>query len=326
MKLGLAFFSGIILLYFSQVIYAADIQAWLYPGNPACNAKNEYTDGRTIQVLKPEYFNVDDAGSIYQLNVDDVGCNAYSVKNVKSIKANSKQQFVVVSADASAMEALTADKIKRKKAIITLVDFVKKVGFTGVELDFEGFGSWTNTSYTNYKLFVSELGSALQAIHAQLMIDGPPIANSVEQGYYKWVYEDFNALPVNYIVIMAYDYQYDHGVGNPIAPNKWVSDIINYVKARVDKDKIVIGMPSYGYHGKTGSYKIKLDTYAQSQNYPGFTTAIQDPSSYEFFWRHDNVTYYMQTSDSLNKKRALIEAAGIKHISVWHLGGNRWFK
>lgn len=29
--------------------------AWLYPGEPGCNAQNEYRDGRKIDVLKPEF-------------------------------------------------------------------------------------------------------------------------------------------------------------------------------------------------------------------------------------------------------------------------------
>ncbi|MGQ3890114.1 glycoside hydrolase family 18 protein [Legionella sp. CNM-1927-20] len=328
MKSWLPFYSGTILFFSAQAIYAcgANVQAWIYPGNPACNAKNEYTDGRIIHVLKPEYFTVDDAGIVRRLNVSEAGCNAYNRKNIESIKAHSQQQFVTVSADASSMVALTSNATKRARAVNKLVNFIKDTGFTGVELDFEGFGSWTEANYRNYKTFVMELGNALWSINAQFMIDGPPISNSIEQGYYKWQYEDFNNLPVNYIVVMAYDYQYDHGVGKPIAPNNWVINIINHTKSKItDINKLVIGMPSYGYHGVTGSYGIKIDTHAQSKNYPGFSTARLDPSSYEYFWEHDNITYNFQTTDSLNRKRALIEAQGIKNISVWHLGGNQWF-
>ncbi|STX50649.1 Putative sporulation-specific glycosylase ydhD [Legionella busanensis] len=307
-------------------VNSLNIQAWVYPGQPACNAKNEYTDGRIIQVLKPEYFTVNETGILKRLNVAKAGCNAYSQKNIESIKSYSQQQFVTVSASASSMAVLASSVKKRANAIKKLISFIKKTNFTGIELDFEGFGNWTDDNYQNYKIFVNELGNALWSINAELMIDGPPISNETEQSYYKWHYEDFNSLPVNYIVVMAYDYQYNYGVGTPVAPNAWVTNIINYVKDRIeDINKIVIGIPSYGYHGITGSYKIKLDTFEQSKSYPGFSLAVQDPSSFEYFWQHENTTYFIQTSDSLNQKKALIEAAGIKHISVWHLGGNQWF-
>lgn len=305
---------------------SASVQAWIYPGPPACNAKQEYSDGRQIDVLKPEYFNVDETGRINLLTEANAGCNGYSSQNVSSIKAFSNKQFVTVSADATAMIALTRNATNRSRGISTLVNFIRANQLTGIELDFEEFGSWSASNYATYKQFVNQLGQALHAINAQLMIDGPPISNSTEQGYYVWRYADFNSLPVDYVLVMAYDYQYDYGAGTPIAPNTWVMNIINHMKSKIsDINKIVVGMPSYGYHGATGGYNIRIDTYAQSSTYPGFPTAKQDPKSFENFWVNGSTTYDYQSTQSLDQKRALIESAGIKNISVWHLGGNNWF-
>ena len=46
---------------------ARETMAWVYPGAPSCAASNEYSDGRILDVLKPEYFSIMRAGNSYFL-------------------------------------------------------------------------------------------------------------------------------------------------------------------------------------------------------------------------------------------------------------------
>jgi len=299
--------------------------AWIYPGDPACRTGEEYTDGRVVDFLKPEYFTVDYNGRLRLITTAD-GCNGYSFENIADLQKNSKYQFATVSSGPSNMISMVSDIEKQEKAISQLLDFVLRNNFSGIEIDFEGYGVWSSNNYEDYKKFIGKLGSALHAENKKLMIDGPPISNDREQGYYVWRYEDFIELPVDYIVVMAYDYMYDWGAGAPIAPNEWLSNIINWVKVKVNNlDKIVIGLPSYGYHGLTGKYRVSIDTKKQSEKFPGFETAKRDADSYEMTWENNGTTYIYQDSEGLSKKRKLIESMGIKYISVFHLGGNDWF-
>lgn len=300
-------------------------QAWIYPGEPACQANREYKDGRRIAVLKPEYYSVTTDGQLRLLTVQEDGCNAYSAANAADVKRYSTQQFVTVSAGSTEMRALVGSTNRRGQAVTTLSNFVSSIGFTGVELDFEGFGQWSASDYTSYKTFLRELADQLHGQGKQLMIDGPPIGTSTEQGYYQWRYEELATLPVDWLVVMAYDYQYDYGVGQPIAPNTWVKQIIRWAKARVPAQKLVIGLPSYGYHGQTSSYNVIIDTLAQTRLFSGFGAAQRDANSAEMKWSTGGQTFFFQDSTGLNAKRALIESEGISAVSVWHLGGNPWF-
>ena len=84
-------------------------------------------------------------------------------------------------------------------------------------------------------------------------------------------------------------------------------------------------IPSYGYHAVTGSTDITEDTHAQSQTYPGYTTATRDNSSGEMMWTHAGISYDYADAETLAAKRVTIERLGIHYISVWSLGGNLWF-
>ena len=308
------------------------LEGWIYPGAPACSAATQLTQ-INAPILKPQYFATQNDGTIEVLTVGApafAGCNAYSPADLALVKQYSQLQFITVSASRAQMHALFTTTTTMAAGINVLVDNVVTWTVTGVEIDFEGFGSWTNTDYANYQLFLTNLGNALHAQGKQLMIDGPAIPDSSYQALFKFKYEDMNLLPVDYILSMVYDHQYDTGVGTPIAPFAWMTQCINWVKARVpNTNKIVIGMPSYGYHGPVDTYDITIDTYDQSSVLPGFNTATRDPASGEMTWDYittNTFSAWFQDSTSMNMKKALIVSLGIRNISVWHLGGgNKWF-
>ncbi len=303
----------------------AEIATWIYPGAPSCGAATEMKDGRKINVLKAEYFTIGSDGTMSQLNEASAGCNGYSATNIALLKTYSTSQYVTVSsADAASME--TFFKTNGAAAVDTLVTFVTTNNITGVELDFEDFGSWSGTQYTLYKDFVSKLGNALHAKGKKLTIDGPAVSTATEEAWFVWRYQDFTALPVDQIIVMAYDYQFDHGAGAAIAPLAWMENVIKWTLSKYpEKSRISIGLPSYGYRGTEGTQRITIMTNEQLQKETGYSTATRDAVSGEMTWKNGTTRYFYQDSESLRQKRALVEKLGISSISIWHLGGNQWF-
>jgi len=302
-------------------------QAWIYPGSPTCDAPQIYSTQK-IHTLKPQYFNVISTGQLEKLTVKNTGCNAFSKANIASIKANSEQQFVTISATYDSMVALISNSQNTANAITTLVNFVTKEDLTGIELDFEGFINWSQTDYQNYKNFVTALGTNLHTHKKQLMLDCPATTQDNEQ-WFVWRHADFEPLPVDYLVLMVYDYQYDFATGAPVSPTSWLLHAASWAKANIsDINRLVIGIPAYGYHRVLGEYALKIDTYSMSRTYLGFNTAIRDPDSFELTWIVDNTFYSYIDSQSLNSKRTVVEEqTQIPNISVWHLGGgNQWFR
>jgi spore germination protein YaaH len=304
-----------------------EIMAWVYPGEPACNAKAEYSDGRMLDIIKSEYFMVDQNGDLNLLTEQKDGCNAFSLTNISDIKKYSKSQYVTVSdSSLDSTDIFIQKEIKDGVGMNTLVKFVNDNNMNGVEIDFENYNFWSKDQYLRYRQFITKFGNELHKNNKKLMIDGPAISSTKEESNLVWRYQDFINLPVDKIVVLAYDYQFDNGPGKPVTPIFWLKDVIKYTTSKYPiKKKISIGIPSYGYKGDTVTGKITLLTYNQMKMESGFDTAKRDSESYEMTWKSGTSVYFFQDGESMLEKRKVVESTGIYSISVWHLGGNLWF-
>jgi spore germination protein YaaH len=302
------------------------LMAWVYPGLPACSAKDEYQDGRRIDILKPEYLKLDPNGIMITLTDKEFDCNGYSKENTDLIKKNSKEAIFMVSGRMDGLTPLFKSKEKINNSIDVIMKILDESGFDGVELDFEDYASWTDLQYTSYKEYVKKLGDKVHEKNKKLSVDVPAIINDRYQSFYKLKYEDFNELPIDYFTIMAYDFQYDNGVGTPVASYDDIINTIKWAKSKYNKhENIVVGLNNYGYYGKSGDYKMALvTTKAIKDRYKDVTTR-RDPNSGEIFGRRGNEEFVFSDSETLDKKREVVEKEGINKISVWHLGGNSWF-
>ncbi len=161
------------------------------------------------------------------------------------------------------MASILADPASRALHIQTIMQLATGVdgsgldGFDGIDLDYETFAfvdgreTWATTS-PNWVLFVQELAVALHQTGKTLTVSVPPMYDTDrtggDRGY--WVY-DYPAMGevVDFIRIMAYDYNTSEA--GPIAPIGWVSDLVGDIKEMVPPEKLILGVPVYGYNWPT---------------------------------------------------------------------------
>ena len=348
------------------------IQAWIHPsynetGSHACDATGEYQDGRTINVLKPEYLHVY-SGVLQLYPFSLVGCNGYNENNASDVlnlqfNTVTRPGYITVSGSHLSLKMLLEDQNKKnalKNAIVNYMTYNPAMPnlskFEGVELDFENpsisdvkpFGPklWNSDvpssvscwgSYqkywSSYFQLINLIGDALHTMPTpkKLMIDCPEMSVD-DPGC--WDYGFFKNNPnVDYICVLAYDYMYSFP-DQAVAPTNWVSNIVDYVISKmggnsnndVNMNKIIIGMPSYGYTLVNNEVVLKQQHDALAQTgYYNITDNFRDADSYERYFVKNNIKWYYQDGIGMSAKIEKIRAKGIKHVSVWSLGGNLWF-
>lgn len=163
---------------------------------------------------------------------------------------------------AGGMAAVLRDPERRARHVATIATMARNGNWDGVDLDYEQFAfaddrdTWADTSPA-WIAFVTELAALLHAQDRTLTVSVPPVyepGRSDAAGY--WVYDHAAmAQVVDRIRIMAYDFSTANP--GPIAPLDWVQRVIDgAVEVTGRPERIVLGIPLYGYNWPTGSNGI----------------------------------------------------------------------
>ncbi|MFG2916356.1 ricin-type beta-trefoil lectin domain protein [Kitasatospora sp. NPDC048298] len=315
-------------------------QQWIYPGpagSPTCSAPAEYADGRLANgVLQPEYYTIDGNGGAVLLSASDpdYACNGYSPANVADVKAHSAQQYMTVSlADLAAERKLTGDPAKTAAAVQTLTDFTRKIGFAGVDIDFENYWDWSAQDAENFFGFITALSDGLHGRGLKLQVEGPPDTTT------RFDYGRALTAGADQVVMMAYDYQYQSPAGAtclPFAPYDWARDLFSGALAQIPADqrsRFVAGLPSEAYTASDQCRTVKGNqTVADMKKAPGYSedpaviAQRRDPASGEIRWSSGGRFYDYVDQTALDSKLKVATDLGITEVSVWALGGgNAWF-
>jgi hypothetical protein len=162
----------------------------------------------------------------------------------------------VMTSNTDLVHTLLSDSKLRAKHIKAIADAVKKGGFDGIDIDYEGKRASTKDYYS---LFLKELKSAL----GKKMLSCTIEARTPPDSLYKVVPTDIkyanDFVEINKycdrVNIMAYDQQRadltlnDKRKGTPYIPvsdTEWVEKVIKLTAKTIDKDKLVLGVATYG--------------------------------------------------------------------------------
>lgn len=164
----------------------------------------------------------------------------------------------VMTADGALVHTLLSDPAKRAAHINALVEMVEDGDFDGVDIDYESKKSETKDYFS---LFLKELNAALgdKMLTCTVEARTPPASlykNPPAVIDYANDYTEI-AKHCDYVEIMAYDQQRadiklnEERSGKPyfpVADAAWVEKVVALAVQDIPKEKILLGVSTYGYH------------------------------------------------------------------------------
>ena len=217
---------------------------------------------------------------------------------------------------------ILSDPEVREKAVNQIVEMVLSRGYDGVNIDFENIPPEDRENLT---LFMKLLHEKLHPLGKLVTIDVPAKTQPTYSGW-SGAY-DYKAL-ANYsdlVIIMIYDYHWAGGSPGPISPLDWFNDVLDYALQTIPREKIVAGIPFYGYdwpeggRGRGVTYAMAIRIANESKAYVHFDS---EKGEAYFTYYKDNIKHYVwfqiAKSTELRVKAAL--SKGIDKVAAWRIG------
>jgi len=322
----------VLLLLMPAAAWAADkimfsyLYAWEGNGKAAMtsNFKSQINAAGNIDVVSPNYFYIQNAeGQVKDLADPELimWAQLQGIKVVPMLKNDGLANDYI--------KLLLGDARKRSKLVADLVALVQNYKLDGLNIDIEGVGNWNNDR--DLTLFTQELSAELRKIKK---ISSIAVFAKYGDNDPAWHSEyDYKAMgaAVDWLVIMAYDEHWAGGQPGPVASLGWVDKILKYAVTAVSKEKILLGMPLYGYHwvkapGADKFAKGSSVTYAKAREIAGnanMTLGWDAEAGSPYLKFTDSAgthELWFEDEQSLGLKMDLMNKYDLGGAAIWRLG------
>ncbi|MFZ5826649.1 MAG: glycosyl hydrolase family 18 protein [Bacillota bacterium] len=231
------------------------------------------------------------------------------------------------SFDKDTAHAILTNMEVQNRAILGILEKAEKLGVAGVQIDFENIPDGDRDAYTE---FLRKLKSLLQQRNMTLSIAAAAKTSDTRTGWGGAT--DYAAIGqiVDHFYIMAYDEHWRGGEPGPVASLGWVEKVIRYATGVMPSQKIVLGVPFYGYDwtaepGKGTSTNKAFGAASMSRRMAQFgARVIWDPVAGEnkatFKTDDGERIAWFPDHRSTDAKLRLAYQYNLKGIAIWRVG------
>jgi len=243
-------------------------------------------------------------------------CHQLNISPLLMIRNLKNEQF---SADLAG--DVLGNATYRQNLVASITNLARERGFSGVSVDFEFIPPEHRNDFTTFLTALkNSLGELLLHVNVHAKIADLPTNRIVGAYNYAAIGEI-----VDYMAVMTIDYGYPGGPPDPIAPIRWVEQVISYAISQMNPAKLQIAMALYGYDKTVKSNQTRALSVQGSQN-----QAVTTGSSIQFdntayspwyrYWRNteEHIVWFEDIRSYIAKYR-LIDLYQIAGTTYWQI-------
>lgn len=192
---------------------------------------------------------------------------------------NGQVELVLKQFNADDINAFISNEKAHLKFFESLDSLLLAYPISGINIDIEYSGDNSQALRANFVTFIRKLDWYLETKYKNIALSVDVYASAASNPQSIW---DIDAISqyVDYIIVMAYDFhQRSSEQAGPVAPlfsenGQWDKDINQHLKIffeQAPREKILLGIPFYGYGWRTDSNQPKANTYKDT----GFTVSYK---------------------------------------------------
>jgi spore germination protein YaaH len=243
-----------------------EISGWIPSWQSASGTAEALTHLNTFTEINPFGYGVASDGTL----IDSLGMNAEPWTSFVKTAQKDKVRIVptVTWADGAAIDHVLESPTLRAAHIKAIVNLVYSHGFDGIDIDYENKEPATTASFA---IFMHDLYAAMGNKWVECDVEPEYDANYIAYSKY-----------CDRVKLMAYDeHVIDHTLSTltsipyaPIADPQWVEQSILVAEKIIPKNKLVVGIATYGYEYQVSELSSGYDYRLISAFNPNYATAL----------------------------------------------------
>ncbi len=292
------------------------------------------TQSGSLSAIAPFWFRLDRSGDSKISSFDNLGFTPAQAREViQDMKSRNVKVLALVHnmlyGSSKVSKELAAEMLatpeSRKIFIDETVAVIQQYGFDGVNVDIEDINISDRDRFSS---LIAEMSARLKPAGYILTVSVP--AKVKEDKFNTWSAPfDYAAIgrAADQVMIMAYDeHGYSSGPG-PIASVGWVEAVIKYALTTMAANKIMLGVPAYGFDWTVGLKGPKYLSYDMAINLAKQTkqTVLWDAAAKAPYFKYTgadgkNHEVWFENGQSTAAKLDLVDKYDLRGIAVWRLG------
>jgi spore germination protein len=221
--------------------------------------------------------------------------------------------------------SILTNEVAQANLIKNVENNLKAKNYYGVNIDFEYLFQYDKQNYNN---FIQRITNRMHDLGYKVFTALAPKLNGTQSGLLYEAHDyAFHGKTVDRVILMTYEWGYLAGPPQAVAPLDQVRKVLDYAVTVIPRDKILMGVPNYGYDW---TLPYKKGTLAKTfSNVEGVNRAFKnhvnikyDPvsqSPYYTYYDSNKVQHIVWFEDvrSIRAKLMLVNEFGLAGISIW---------
>ncbi|MDE3058585.1 MAG: glycosyl hydrolase [Bacteroidota bacterium] len=287
-----------------------------------------------IAILVPTWYTVDKDGMLWG------GPDPLVMKTAKEHRVDVMPIVTGYQFTPEIFHQFVTSPTPHQPFIQSLVRECKLNGYSGIQFDFEHINWFDKDALSN---LVTETAAALHQNGFKLAIATVPNAPGYpgQTGFDYWIFKEWQgaydleslAKSTDMICLMTYDQHTSYTAPGPVAGYSWTIENLAYALQYVPKNKLMLGIPLYGYHWFAtipdkefhGATARSVGTPEALQLAKAYNAVVQwdstDHTSWFYFYR-DNMREWVFITDvrTFQDRLQIIKERGVEGFCSWVLG------
>ena len=225
--------------------------------------------------------------------------------------------------------AIFTDEALQDKLLNEILSVMQEKGYAGVDFDLECLG---RENRERYVAFLQKAVDKFRPLGYEVSVALAPKLSEDQQGV---LYEghDYRAIGevVDYVNIMTYEWGWSGGPPMPVAPINEVSRVMDFAVSQIPSDKIMMGIPLYGYdwrlpyeRGGQWARALSPQRAVALAAQVGAAILFDEKSQSPYFHYYDSSgnrhEVWFEDARSVQAKFDLVKEYGLRGLYYWVLG------